>query len=181
MVQPRLKGDYTPHVVSRFKMRWGNTSTPHTSLHICTKATIRLLFFFSAVQLITQFSKPTCIFYAIWTTEVICYTVPKKVNITETKLSYDHVQFIRVHIVCVCECEWEKETAGKWLVSNFGIQQRTGILESSHTCHRRKQKKYAHLFLWYIIPRPQLINRICNRSNYYHRCSYGSYSLCTLL
>jgi len=70
VVQPRLKGDHTPHLVSRLKMRWGNTSTPHTSLHICTKATIHLLFFFSAVQLITQFSKPTRIFYTIWTTEV---------------------------------------------------------------------------------------------------------------
>jgi hypothetical protein len=44
MVQPRLKGDHTPHLVSRLKMRWGNTSTPHTSLHICTVATTPLLF-----------------------------------------------------------------------------------------------------------------------------------------
>jgi hypothetical protein len=66
----------------------------------------------------------------------------------------------------------------KWLVPKFGLDQRKGILESPHTCQRRKQKKYAHLFLCYKIPRPQLIKSICKRSNYYYRCSY---SLCTLL
>ena len=79
MVQPRLKGDHTPHIVSRLKMRRGNTSTPHTSLHICTEATIPLLFCSSAYHSDIQ---TNMYILCDMNYRSMFYTVLKTVNIT---------------------------------------------------------------------------------------------------